>query len=335
MQFRLSTIFLAFVVIAMSLAMGNLWYVLVAVAVVASLGIPESFLRGVAILGLLTLPVICLLPVRSHAGPEHRRSACANNLKNAILALHNYYDTYGEFPPVCTADEDGTPMHSWRSLILPFIEQKPLYEHQRFDEPWNGPNNASLRQMKLSAYICPCDRDAAEGKTSYVAIISPKSLWGKTLPVPIEEFNKVRELNEIAMICEWPVSGISWMEPRDLRREDIGIWLQAVTRRDFGHGKGVNVAFGSGAVSFLTWDKLGDMLQTAFDDELSDDERLMLDEYVAEAKRQAQWAALIQYATPIAWLASIVIMVVHLRIVRRKPAAMAAKPSEPTTPDKP
>ena len=60
------------------------------------------------------------------------------------MAVANYHETYGCFPPAYVADRDGKPMHSWRVLILPFLEQRELYNAYNFAEPWDGPNNRKL-----------------------------------------------------------------------------------------------------------------------------------------------------------------------------------------------
>ncbi|MEZ6114117.1 MAG: DUF1559 domain-containing protein [Pirellulaceae bacterium] len=82
-----------------------------------------------------------LLPAVQTAREAARRSQCSSNLKQIELALHNYHDTFKSFPPAYIADANGRPMHSWRVLILPFMEQRELYDQCRFDEPWDGPNN--------------------------------------------------------------------------------------------------------------------------------------------------------------------------------------------------
>src|SRR5262245_44252816 len=73
-----------------------------------------------------------------------RRSNCKGELKQIGLALLNYREAYGCFPPPYVADASGRPMHSWRVLILPFIDHAALYREYRFDEPWDGPNNRKL-----------------------------------------------------------------------------------------------------------------------------------------------------------------------------------------------
>src|SRR5688500_8670454 len=75
----------------------------------------------------------------STAGDEARRSSCLGHCCQLGIALHSYHDEYGSFPPAYVADANGKPMHSWRVLILPFIEEQALYQRYRFNEPWNGP----------------------------------------------------------------------------------------------------------------------------------------------------------------------------------------------------
>src|SRR5207244_4506816 len=69
---------------------------------------------------------MCLLPSTRMPREASRRSVCVNNLKQIGLALQNYHDDFGCFPPAYIADENGRPMHSWRVLILPYIEQVGL-----------------------------------------------------------------------------------------------------------------------------------------------------------------------------------------------------------------
>src|SRR5271168_5107175 len=75
---------------------------------------------GVALLvGFFVLTI--LPPSRDH-GHAYRRTECKNHLKQLALAMHNYHDQYGSFPPAYIADKNGRPMHSWRVLLLPFLE---------------------------------------------------------------------------------------------------------------------------------------------------------------------------------------------------------------------
>lgn len=57
---------------------------------------------------------------------------------------------------------DGTPLHSWRVLILPYIEQQKLYDEFRLAEPWDSPHNIRLLDRMPSTYAPP------QGKRSLV-----------------------------------------------------------------------------------------------------------------------------------------------------------------------
>jgi prepilin-type N-terminal cleavage/methylation domain-containing protein/prepilin-type processing-associated H-X9-DG protein len=81
----------------------------------------------IAIIGVL---VALLLPAVQSAREAARRQTCLNNLKNIALAMHNYEDTWKVLPVGImgglTADlEDGW---AWGTAILPFIEQKALFD---------------------------------------------------------------------------------------------------------------------------------------------------------------------------------------------------------------
>ncbi len=84
----------------------------------------------IAIIGVL---VALLLPAVQAAREAARRSQCANNIKQIGLALQNYHDTYKTFPPGVIWGPGQAPYtlpyhHTWNVMILPFIEQQPLYD---------------------------------------------------------------------------------------------------------------------------------------------------------------------------------------------------------------
>ena len=60
-----------------------------------------------------------------------------NNIRNITLALLNYADTHKAFPPAYTVDANGNRLHSWRTLLLPYLDQQSLYESIDFSKPWN------------------------------------------------------------------------------------------------------------------------------------------------------------------------------------------------------
>src|SRR5205814_6093315 len=91
-------------------------------------------------------PTTLLEAIKLPEGPPAERMRSANNLKQLMLAMHNYHDVYGRFP-ADIRDKDGKPLLSWRVHILPFIEQVNLYKQFRLDEPWDSEHNKKLILM--------------------------------------------------------------------------------------------------------------------------------------------------------------------------------------------
>ena len=98
------------------------------------------------------LALLVFLAPREPPGARALRAQCANNLKQIAMALHNYAADYQALPPAFVADATGKPMHSWRVLILPYLEQQALYAQYNLSEPWDGPNNIQLLD-KVPSYF--------------------------------------------------------------------------------------------------------------------------------------------------------------------------------------
>ncbi len=87
-------------------------------------------------------------------------ASSANNLKQMVLAMHNYHDTMGAFPPAAITDKDGKALLSWRVAILPYVEQANLYNEFHLDEPWDSDHNKKLIENMPKIYQIP----APDGK---------------------------------------------------------------------------------------------------------------------------------------------------------------------------
>jgi hypothetical protein len=117
-----------------------------------------------------------LLGAMQAARAAARRTQSMNNLKQIGLAFHVYADVYRSLPPAVIYGPDGKPWHSWRVLLLPFLEQQALYEQYDFSQPWDSPANRRVSETVLNVYRDP----AVEGDgafTNYAAIVGDKTIF--------------------------------------------------------------------------------------------------------------------------------------------------------------
>jgi prepilin-type processing-associated H-X9-DG protein len=193
--------------------------------------------------------VALLLPAVQAAREAARRAQCSNNLKQIVLAMHNYHDVYKCLPSAMTTDEDGNPMRSWRVAVLPYIESGAVYDRYDFDEPWDGPNNQLLEGTRSSVYVCPSDPFAGSIDTSYVMIVGKGTMGGE--PNEFVTFADVTDGTSNTIIAiEVANSGIPWMEPRDMTVDEAIAYI-TTPGSTLPHPGGVNVAMADGSVRFI------------------------------------------------------------------------------------
>jgi hypothetical protein len=106
--------------------------------------------------GSLTLPAV------RQARQAAQDAQSRNNLKMIGLAMHNYHDVFRQFPPSGIYGEDGTAYHSWQAMLLPFIDQAPLYNTIDFHVPWTDPANAGRFQYLVQPYLNPAIAEQAD-----------------------------------------------------------------------------------------------------------------------------------------------------------------------------
>ena len=242
MQFRLSTFLLAVVVFATSLSLTGPWGIPFAVYVLLLVGFTRVCVSGSGgILGAclvwflgVGLPVL-IEPTYSHATPAALRNVCSNNLKQIALGLRDYRTAFSCLPPPLLPDKNGKPMHSWRVLVLPYLDHDDLYRRYRFNEPWNGPNNSKLATW-LKIYVCPGDRTITgqpPNATNYVAVTGTGTAWSSNISRP----GKPIANDHRVVLVEVENSGIPWMEPRDLTVDEAiaGLTSKSGPRISSGH----------------------------------------------------------------------------------------------------
>jgi prepilin-type processing-associated H-X9-DG protein len=112
----------------------------------------------ISIIGVL---VSLMMPAVQMAREAGRRMKCTNHLKQIGLALHMYHESLGTFPPggiTPGLSVNRPPSYTnWAIAILPYLEQRNLYNKYRQDLPNEHEENQSFRETHLPIYFCPSD----------------------------------------------------------------------------------------------------------------------------------------------------------------------------------
>jgi prepilin-type N-terminal cleavage/methylation domain-containing protein/prepilin-type processing-associated H-X9-DG protein len=129
----------------------------------------------IAIIGIL---IALLLPAVQSAREAARRAQCVNNLKQIGLAVANYEGAVGSYPYA-----DGPWWTEWsaHSMLLPYLEQRPIYNsinfastRPTFAAPFmhDGVVNSTAEYTKVSIFFCPSDQNrltSPYGPNNYMA----------------------------------------------------------------------------------------------------------------------------------------------------------------------
>ena len=208
-----------------------------------------TLIKVLVIVAILGLAIVFFLPVHRGAREAARRNSCVNNLKQIALALHNYADVYHALPPAYTADADGKPLHSWRTLILPYMEESQLYKTIDLSKPWDDPTNAKAFNTAISGYQCPSDKLPAN-QTTYLAIVGPNSCLK---PGEYRTFADITDgTAKTLMVIEVSSDqAVPWMSPKDA---DVQAVMGFTPDSKLVHAGGCNAAFVDGSVRFLDAD---------------------------------------------------------------------------------
>jgi prepilin-type processing-associated H-X9-DG protein/prepilin-type N-terminal cleavage/methylation domain-containing protein len=120
-------------------------------------------------LGVVSLLIGLLLPAVQRARDAANRTACSSNLRQITLALHQYHDRDGRFPPA-TSNVRTQPFRlmNWHTRILPFIEQDALWAAatEAFDRSPDilAVAHQSLHTQSVRLFVCPSDRRTRQVK---------------------------------------------------------------------------------------------------------------------------------------------------------------------------
>jgi prepilin-type N-terminal cleavage/methylation domain-containing protein len=131
-----------------------------------------TLIELLVVIAIIAILIALLLPAVQSAREAGRRVQCVNNLKQIGLAIHNYVESRGSLPIGQGPEPYGT-YFGWSSLamMLPYLEQNPLYASINFDIPDGSapgtPANLTAQDAKLNGFLCPSDSDRLTSPTGH------------------------------------------------------------------------------------------------------------------------------------------------------------------------
>jgi prepilin-type processing-associated H-X9-DG protein len=199
----------------------------------------------VAVIGIVVALLLPALRNSRHLAP---RFVCLSNLHQIALALKNYEKDHHAFPPAYTTDANGKPLHSWRTLIVPYMEIQGLYDSIDLTKPWDDPANAKALKIGAEFYRCP-SADTDEGLTTYLAVVTPNSCFRATEPRSLSDITDDPQAT-LTVIEVDAAHAVPWMAPVDAD-ENLVLSLGGPDSKP-PHNGTTNAAFADGHTTFLS-----------------------------------------------------------------------------------
>ena len=118
-----------------------------------------TLIELLVVIAIIAVLVALLLPAVQQAREAARRTTCRNNIRQLALALHNYQSSHRVFPfgvlGISGNPQDNYVLHTWMTMILPDVDQQPLYNSYNCNVRFDNPVNAMAVHTVVPVYVCP------------------------------------------------------------------------------------------------------------------------------------------------------------------------------------
>lgn len=187
----------------------------------------RSHLTTITLIILIGIALAFAIRAIIHQSEVATRVSCQGNLTCISIAMHQYHEKYGHFPPAFRTNSAGVPTHSWRALLLEFLDFS-TFQRYSFDEPWDGPNNRQLESMRPNCFACPADGLTKDNyQTNYFVVVGPNTVFPGSQTTQFDDIRWRRD--QTILVVEAVGQQIHWMEPKDLSFDSLEVQLGSPT----------------------------------------------------------------------------------------------------------
>ncbi|MHB1555959.1 MAG: DUF1559 family PulG-like putative transporter [Isosphaeraceae bacterium] len=119
-----------------------------------------TLIELLVVIAIIAVLIALLLPAVQAAREAARRAQCVNNVKQIVLAMHNYIGTdssNGALPLGRTGQAGLYRPFSQQARILGFMEQSNVFNSINFSLSSHDPSNATAGATTINSFLCPSD----------------------------------------------------------------------------------------------------------------------------------------------------------------------------------
>jgi len=177
--------------------------------------------RGLA----ATLFVLFLLGYFLYPAVDGAREAilgteCQKNIRKLTLAICDYESEHGHIPPPYSIADDGTRLHSWRVLLLPYLGEQSLYDEIDKSRPWDDPVNIGFHDRMPDVYCCPAIKyhskwGSTGNTTAYIVVVGSETAWHVEGPPSLAQISNADGTSKTIAIVESANHRVPWMSTSD------------------------------------------------------------------------------------------------------------------------